>query len=638
MIFCRLMIFLVLGVYIAGCAGDKATKRDSFLKKWNTLAEKSRGHSPSPIVKDIKISEGKPGGGRPSDLKKDVDVAHLKLLPTDNVKLNLRKADVKSVLLSLARAVNLNMLVTADIKGEVNVEFNNIPWDQALKSIMRSQGLIYEWEGEVLQIMSLEDLELDLKLISTNEKRNAMKLEVKRVEPMLDVMISIDYADARLLAENLEGFLTRDKDGEPRGMVRLDEHSNSLLIQAVRDDLTRIIKIIKKIDKPIPQIRIDADIIEATKDTALALGVRWGGAVRKGELQITPGGSLQSQAQGAGGTGTGTGATSSVGGTGTTGGQLSPPVQVGKVLGTILPPFGYDTGLSGRGFGTNFPIEKAIGGSIGLLFGTLNGNILDIQLQALQDAGKINILSSPSITTMDNQMAFTENGETIPFTTTQATSTGGAIEQNVEFVDAVLRLEITPHVIGGDKLKMKILVKKDEVDFSRQVQGNPLITRKLTETVLIVQDGETIVISGLDKQKTEELEEGVPVLRKIPIFGRLFRGFNKSDLMEKVLIFITPHILPTEMMAMATAQEGLDKAIEGVDESKVREEQEEAVVQDKLDEALMDEGVGKSVVRDKPEEPDVQEGLKDTVNREGKEESILQEEIEKPIFPEQVPL
>ena len=169
MVFRRLMIFLVLGIFIAGCAGDKAKKKDAFLEKWNTMEEKSRGHSPSPVVKDIKISEGRPGGGRPSDLKEGVDVAHLKLLPNDNVKLNLRKADVKSVLLSLARAADLNMLVTADIEGEVSVDFNNIPWDKAFNSIIRSQGLTYEWEGEVLQIMSIENMELDLKLSSIKE-------------------------------------------------------------------------------------------------------------------------------------------------------------------------------------------------------------------------------------------------------------------------------------------------------------------------------------------------------------------------------------------------------------------------------------------------------------------------------------
>ena len=295
MAFRKLMIFLICVVYIAGCVNGKATKKKAFFEKWKTMAEKSRGHSPSPRVRDIMIPEGKPGSRTPSDLKEGVDVAHLKLLPTDNVKLNLRKADVKAVLLSLARAADLNMLIKADITGDISVEFNDIPWNQAFNSIMHSKALTYEWEGEVLQIMSMEDMELDLKMSSLKEKRNAMKMGEKWVEPLLDVMINIDYADPRPLVENLKEFLTRNQEGTPRGAVMLDEHSNSLIIQAIRDDLTRMLELIKKIDKPIPQIRIDADIVEATKDTALGLGIQWGGAFRKGEALISPGGTLRSQ-------------------------------------------------------------------------------------------------------------------------------------------------------------------------------------------------------------------------------------------------------------------------------------------------------------------------------------------------------
>ena len=635
MAFRKLMIFLICVVYVAGCTGEKKSKKKQtdFFQKWKTMAEKSRGHSPSPRVRDIKIPEGKPGIRTPSDLEGE-DVAHLKLLPTDNVKLNLRKADVKAVLLSLARAAGLNMLIKAEITGEISVDFNDIPWDQAFNSIMDSKALTYEWEGEVLQIMSMEDMELDLKLSSLKEKRNAMKMGEKWVEPLLDVMINIDYADPSTLVDNLKEFLTRNQKGEPRGAVMLDEHSNSLIIQAIRDDLTRMLELIKKIDKPIPQIKIDADIVEATKDTALGLGIQWGGAFRKGEVLISPGGTLQSQQQGVGGGGAVGGEGTGTGGVGSTGGQLSPPVPVGGTTGTILPITG-ETGLSGRGFGTNFPITELLdtanaGSTMGFLIGSIDGNILDLQLQALQADGKLNILSSPSITTMDNQMAFTENGETVPYTTTSFSESGGARESDVEFVDAVLRLEITPHVIDGDKLKMKIMVKKDEVDFSREVQGNPLIIRKQTETTLIVQDGETIVISGLTKNRSLDVKEGVPVLKDIPVLGKLFTSFANRDTMEEVLVFITPHILPTTLMAKA--QERPDKNLirEVPDKSVIQDKPEKPRVQDKLKEALIQEGLDESVIQDKPEKPEVQEKPETTLIQEELEESVVEDEIEEP--------
>ena len=183
---------------------------------------------------------------------------------------------------------------------------------------------------------------------------------------------------------------------------------------------------------------------------------------------------------------------------------------------------------------------------MGLIFGKIGGNLLEIQLQALQQDNKLNILSSPSITTLDNQKAFTENGEKVPYTTIESSGVGSTPTLTTKFEDVVLRLEITPHVIDGKNLKMTISVKKDEVDMSRKSQlGDPYIIKKKTETVLIVQDGETIVISGLTKQRRSDGDAGWPLFKDIPVLGYLFKADSKSDDMEEVLIFITPHILPT---------------------------------------------------------------------------------------------
>ena len=186
--------------------------------------------------------------------------------------------------------------------------------------------------------------------------------------------------------------------------------------------------------------------------------------------------------------------------------------------------------------------------SLGLMFGSIGGNILDLQLNALQKDGKLNILSSPSITTLDNQKAFTENGEKVPYSTLDTSVTPPT--RTVKFEDAVLRLEITPHVIDGRNLSMKILVKKDEVDTSRTVEGNPFIIKKQTETSLIVQDGETIVISGLTKQRGANSDSGVPWLKDDPRPGLAFQGGGEElEKMEEVLIFITPKILPAAIAA-----------------------------------------------------------------------------------------
>lgn len=373
--------------------------------------------------------------------------------------------------------------------------------------------------------MTLADLEHELQLSAIVEKRKALDVEARMVEPLSTFVISIDYADAKGLQENLQEFLTKDKDGKPRGSVRVDEHSNSLIIQAIPDDLAKMTPLIEKIDKPTPQIQIKANIVETTTDVARDLGIQWGGMLRQRagnrDLFVAPGG---------------------------TGGSAVPP---GSLLsGEFTPAFG-PVGLSGQAFSVNFPVSGAASeaagglGSLGLVYGIIGGNILELQLTFLQNEGKINILSSPSITTLDNQTAFTEHGEKVPFVSTSV-ATGAAV-QEVKFEDAVLRLEITPHVIDGKNMKMKIMVKKDEVDLSRTVQGNPFIIKRQTETSLIVQDGETIVISGLSKQRKTDTSSGIPGLKDVPMLGWLFKGASKSQTMEEVLIFITPNILPPQM-------------------------------------------------------------------------------------------
>ena len=514
---------LLSTLLIFGCATNETVKKDSSFEKWSTMAESQAGRSPAPRDRRISMEQElfQGTGGAREELK----AAPVRELPTQVVNLKFRQADVKTVLRSLARIVDKNVLVKGEIKGEMTIDFRDVPWDQAFNSILRTQGLTYVWEGDIIRVITLDDMEQDL-------KRRTQEQGIQWVAPLLTVVVPIDYAKPKDLKENLETFLTRSKEDKPRGSVRVDEHSNSLIISAIREDLLRMMPIIEKIDKPTPQIQIRANIVETTKDTARNLGIQWGGMynTRVGDhnLWVTPGGS---------------------------GGSATPPGSA--LAGTYAPIFGA-SGISGQGFGVNFPVSAsamaATGGaaSLGLMFGTIGGSILDLQLNALQQDGKLNILSSPSITTMDNQKAFTENGEKIPFSTIDTSVTPPT--RTVKFEDAVLRLEITPHVIDGRNLSMKILVKKDEVDTTRTVEGNPFIIKKQTETSLIVQDGETIVISGLTKQRNLQGTSGVPGLKDVPFLGWLFKSEDKEEKMEEVLIFITPRILPAAIAAAKSTE------------------------------------------------------------------------------------
>ena len=521
---------LLSTLLIFGCAADKTVKKDTPFEKWATMAETQTGRSPAPRDRSMSLSqEFLKGTGEAGE---ELKVAPIRELPTQLVTLKLHQADVKTVLRSLARIVDKNILVKNEIKGEMTIDFRDVPWDKAFKGILRTQGLTFDWEGDIIRVITLDDMEQDL-------KRQTQEMVSRQVAPLLNVVVPIDYIASdklTVLKGNLETFLTRSKEDKPRGSVQVNEYSNSLIISASKEDLLKMMPIIEKIDKPTPQIQIRANIVETTKDTARNLGIQWGGMyarkVGSDNLYINPGGS---------------------------GGSATPPGSA--LAGTYTPTSGAGTqGISGQGYGVNFPIANAAitaaGGaaSLGLMIGSIGGNILDLQLSALQTDGKLNILSSPSITTMDNQLAFTENGARVPFSTIDTSVTPPT--RTVKFEDVVLRLEITPHVIDGLNLSMKIVVKKDEVDEveAHKVEGNPRIIKKQTSTTLIVQDGETIVISGLTKQRGFNSDSGLPWLKDIPVLGWLFKGEGKSESMEEVLIFITPKILPATIAAVKPAE------------------------------------------------------------------------------------
>jgi len=183
----------------------------------------------------------------------------------------------------------------------------------------------------------------------------------------------------------------------------------------------------------------------------------------------------------------------------------------------------------------------ALGGfnpmTLGLIYTRVGEYLLSVQLSALQDRGKLHILSSPSITTLDNQTALIESGQDIPY---QSVEDG---EVKIEYKKAVLKLEVTPHVIDGDTLKVEVKVNKDEPDFSRTVGNNPTIITKVAQTTVIQNDGQTIVIGGLSKESSSRSNTGTPFLEDIPGLGYLFKRKSSADQMEELIIFITPHIL-----------------------------------------------------------------------------------------------
>jgi len=490
----RNIIAVVISVLLVGsCATPKKEKQDPFFDKWKTKAETSKGISPAapkPLDEQPKVIKPK---APPKAAK--IEEEKQKPLPTRTISLKMTNIEVSVVLRALARAADQNIIVSQQVAGKININIAKAPWDQVFIGILRTHGLSYAWEGEIIRIMTADDMEEDI-------KRQARRRELKLIEPPLTRIVPIKFSSADKLKDNLEKFLTVDRDGKPIGSILVDDHTNSLIIQAIRNDMTSIVSVIEQLDKPTPQVLIEAYIVEANKDVARELGIQWGGLVRT--------------AKGSG-VGFGTGRDNQALG--------------GTVDTAVNPTSGTVVDLPAN------PLSGFAPFSLGLVYQNVGDLLLTAQLSALQDKGKLNILSSPSITTLDNQTAYIESGQDIPFQTVEDG------EVNVEYKKAVLSLRVTPHVIDNKTLKMYINVHKDEADFSQTVLGNPTIITKNAETNVIQMDGQTIVIGGLNKETTARSDTGVPYLEDIPGLGYLFKRKSSSDQLEDLLIFITPHIL-----------------------------------------------------------------------------------------------
>ena len=493
----------------SSCAATGPKQQDSAFDKWRIRAEQSKGYSPSarPSLENVpEIPEGQAIHEQAEEAKP----VHQRRLPTQKISLRMHDTDVTAVLRALAKAVNQNIIINDNVRGIINIDIDQSSWDKAFLSILQSSGLTHEWQDDIITIVSTEDRAQGLRQLEVEEKIRTKKKELERVELLHTKVIPINFADPESLRENLENFLTQKSDGKPLGSVMVNKHTNALIIQAIQSDIERIMPLIRELDQPIPQILIEAHIVEATSDTARELGVQWGGlyhGARDGDnYWITPG-----AAQGSPGTGPGTDITL-------------------DSVGVVDPS---------SGFAANFPaaLSESAGFSLGYVAEAIGENILAVQLSALQRDGKLNILSNPSITTLDNQQAIIESGKEVPFQTVEDG------EVKISFKKAVLSLKVTPHVIDEKTLKLIINTHKDELDFANQVQGHPTIITKNAQTSVILFDGQTTVIGGLNKETSSNSETGVPWLKDIPLLGHLFRSRSNQKDMEEVLIFITPHIL-----------------------------------------------------------------------------------------------
>ncbi len=407
------------------------------------------------------------------------------------ISLKLKDADIKDVLRTFAELTNLNIVVDPSVSGSVTVDLHNVPWDQALDLILKINGLDYVLENNVLRVAPVAKLAAEKR-----EKANLAK-ERENAQPLKTVLKPLSYSKASYI----KSLLTKDSELlSSRGSVVVDQRTNTLIIRDVVDRVEGILRLIDSLDQPTPQVVIEGRIVETTRDFSHELGVNWGFT---GVMDAEHGND--------------------------TGLNFPNSVHVGG---------GVNLGSKEPISPGNFPVET--GGVVAMTFGDiLNTFNLDFTLRAAEVEGLVKIVSSPRVTTQNNEPAMVQSGLQIPVQTVANNTV------TVQYVDATLKLQVTPQITAEGTVLLDIKIRKREPATGVNVQGGtnaPIFTRD-AQTKLLVRDGGTTVIAGIYQINDQTNENRVPGLSKIPILGALFRNrkvFNRHD---ELLIFITPRIV-----------------------------------------------------------------------------------------------
>ncbi len=411
-----------------------------------------------------------------------------RLFPRQVCSMEFRDADVKNVLRSLAEPYKINIFVSKGVSGTITASFENVYAKDVFIAVLRDVGLDYIIQGNILRVDTFQAL-----------------ADKRKMAPLITRSKEVTYAFDSSSTKDLTNMATELKkmlSGKAGSGISVIPRNNTLIVTDLPEYIDKVFAMIETLDTESPQVAIVAKIVEMNADYSKDLGIQWGGKL-------------------------------SVGGDTMTGKDDVFAARGGSMMGTGPS--------SGENFLVNLPapVGQGAGGAINFLIGKIGSEILELQLSAMEQEGKGKIISNPKIITQDNQKAYIESGDEIPYTTLQE---GGAFE--VSFKEAVVGLEVTPHVIGN-KIFMEVLIKKDSVDFTKAVgigQEPPIKTNELNTKVLVA-DGETVVIGGLIN-KSDSLEEGgVPFLRDIPLIGRLFSFKKKKNADTELIIFITPSIL-----------------------------------------------------------------------------------------------
>jgi type IV pilus assembly protein PilQ len=427
--------------------------------------------------------------GEKSTPKEDLVVGETRYVGR-RISLDFQQADISNVLRLIAEVSGFNMVVGEGVKSKVTMKLVSVPWDQALDMILKMNGLGKIRQGNILWIDSLANIAKQ-----QNEEASAKDAKIK-AEELVDRVFYIRNLPAMEIMTSLRPYISA------RGLMQFSLGSNALIVRDTESKISVMKQLVDGLDLEVPQVQIEARIVQADTTYSRSLGVQWG-------------------------------------------------IQNVNQLGSSFGVANFKTGITGPFGGqvSNFLVNlpATVGGltstpGVGFTIGRTDGALLDVRLSAGELLGLSKVIAAPKVTTLDKREAKISQGESIPFQTTSLQGT------QTTFVDANLELNVTPQITSrdpkevGKQIMMKVRATRNAVG-ARSNPAGPSIDRREANTQVIIRDGETMVIGGvfIDTQNNTVL--GIPYLSRVPVLGWLFKQKTEAVAKQELLIFLTPSIV-----------------------------------------------------------------------------------------------
>ncbi|TMP35080.1 type IV pilus secretin PilQ [Pseudoalteromonas rubra] len=406
------------------------------------------------------------------------------------ITLNFQDIPIRSVLQIIADTNNFNLVTSDSVTGNITLRLDGVPWDQALDVVLRVKGLDKRMEGAILMVAPSEEL------AAREAKELQAKRQVEELEPLYSEYIQLNYAKAEEFAD----LLKTDENSiiSLRGSVSVDKRTNTLLIKDTSRSIENVRRMVETLDVPVKQVRIESRMVTVSDNVQEDLGIRWGFSDQQGTDAIS--GTLEA---------------------------------TNKLSGGTIPD------LTER-LNVNLPVQNPAG-SLGMHIAKLSdGTLIDLELSALEQENKGEIIATPSITTANQKTARIEQGTEIPYV--ESASSGAS---TVQFKKAVLSLEVTPQITPDNKIILDLVITQDTRGDTVQTANGPAvaINTQRIQTQVLVENGQTVVLGGIYQQEMTNAVSKVPVLGDVPYLGVLFRNTREINEKRELLIFVTPKIM-----------------------------------------------------------------------------------------------